>query len=337
MKAIAPEVLEKCIISLLIKSGAPAENAVSIADVFIRASLRGQGHHDIYDLPRRLELYTNGTMNIAATPEVRTEHFGTAAYEGNCAPGELCCSLITNKAIELAQKYGTGFVTVKHSNHFLAAAPYVEMMKDKGMTGFIWSSTDPYMGGPEAHSHVIGNNPMGFTAPGMMFDICMAYSSIGKMRSLEKPIPRHWGRNKSGAYTDSPEEILDSGTFAPMGEHKGFSLALATEAITGGLSGGEIAGDIVPVGGWNKHSQSVLVINPAVFPGADSYEERMQHAYQGIKAKDSTIRIPGENSDTIKQEYTQKGIPLSDALLADLKAWADRLGVEASCFNSTIN
>lgn len=320
---------------LLEASGLSRENAIAVAEIFGRASLRNVGHHDIYFLPQRLDWLANKGVN--PRPSIRLESaFGaTEIWDGDKGLGELCCRHITHRAMELARKNGIGFATVKQSNHFLAASPYCEIGAEKGFLLMVFSNTDPCMSFPGGDKNVIGNNPLGFGLPrasgaNLVFDVCMAYSSLGNMRSYAKngqSIPGHWAKDSFGNWTTDPKAALDGGSIQPMAQHKGFGLALMTESLTGLLSGGNTGNRVASGGGINTHNQSVIAFDLSAFGGAHTVGERADDLSSRLKADDPRIRLPGEHSQTERTRLQAEGITLDVKLVETLREWQAKLGI----------
>jgi LDH2 family malate/lactate/ureidoglycolate dehydrogenase len=144
---------------------------------------------------------------------------------------------------------------------------------------------------------------MGFGAPGaenpLILDLCMAYSSLGNLTDRieqNREIPAYWGRNSQGEYSKSPQELMEGGVCAPMGEHKGFGLAMMHELLAGGLSGGEMGPQVQPLGGWKTHSQSILVINLETTDSLRDWETRMGNLRDDMnQALGNRVRMPGDH------------------------------------------
>ena len=237
--------------------------------------------------------------------------------------------------MDLARKNGIGFATVKRSNHFLAASPYCEIGAENGFLLMVFSNTDPCMSFPGGDKNVIGNNPLGFGLPrasgaNLVFDVCMAYSSLGNMRSYVKngqSIPGHWAKDSVGNWTTDPKAALDGGSIQPMAQHKGFGLALMTESLTGLLSGGATGNRVASGGGINTHNQSVIAFDLAAFGGVPAVGERADDLAARLKADDPRIRLPGEHSQTERTRLQAEGITLDVKLVETLREWQAKLGI----------
>ncbi|SIP87077.1 Malate/lactate/ureidoglycolate dehydrogenase, LDH2 family [Alkalispirochaeta americana] len=324
---IHQDILRPWITRLLQAAGTDLVSAETIADVFIRSSRRGLGHHDIHDLPHRLELLHSGRINPAPSFTVLRDEPALLAFDGDGGPGELCCSHALEGALQRAGHYGIGLATVRRSNHFLAAYPYVQRGAERGALVLVLSNTDPTMTGPGGTEAIIGNNPLGFGAPGtppLLFDSCLAYSSIGHLQTLRREggsIPPHWALGPDETPTTDPGEALEGWRLRPIGEHKGFGLALMQEVLTAVLAGGETTTAIQRPGGINSHSQTVIAIAPdgscpeSFSRGVKTLEEQM--AARGERLPGAAGANPGPREEIHVREETW----------AALEGWSETLGV----------
>ncbi|WP_156888457.1 Ldh family oxidoreductase [Spirochaeta cellobiosiphila] len=279
------------------------EAALLSSDIFIRASLRGAGHHDMTYLPDRIRHIEAGDINASGVMTLLDETPVFSRYDGQGALGEYCCSYLLDHSIAKARKMGLALGTVRNSNHFLAGHPYGQIAAEAGCMAIVWSNTDPCMGDPGSEATVIGNNPLGFGAPGvlhpMVLDLCMAYSSLGKLGEhmlAGTEIPSHWGRNSQGELTTDPGDVLNGGVCSPLGGHKGFGLALMNELMTSGLSGGAMGPQVKPKRGWKVHSQTILVISLNEVGAMSQWKGRMEQLRSDIdKRLSEPVRFPGDN------------------------------------------
>lgn len=322
--------------SLLQSADVPKQHALIAADIFLRASLRNTGHHDITYLPQRLRLLKEEKINPSGKMECLLDSPVFSRYDGHGALGEYCCGELLQHTIDKALKNGLAMGTVRHSNHFLAGHPYGQIAAEKNCMAVIWSNTDPCMGDPESKAKVIGNNPLGFGVPGtghpMVLDLCMAYASLGKLGERIKEnreIPSYWGKDGKGNPSSDPDSILNGGVCSPMGMHKGFGMALMHEMLTSGLSGGEMGPQVVPLGGWQTHSQTILVISLEMIGSAGSWNSRMEELRSDISGKlqGEDIRFPGDHLyETLKQNGNNLHIP--ESCFKELKAISEERGIQ---------
>jgi len=322
--------------SLLQSDGVPETHAQIAADIFLRASLRNTGHHDITYLPQRLQLLKSKKINPEGEMECLLDTPVFSRFDGQGALGEYCCGKLLHHTMDKALQNGLAMGTVRHSNHFLAGHPYGQIAAEKNCMALVWSNTDPCMGDPDSRAKVIGNNPLGFGAPGtdhpLVLDLCMAYASLGKLGERikeDREIPDYWGKDEKGDPSSNPDRVLNGGVCSPMGMHKGFGMALMHEMLTSGLSGGEMGPQVVPQGGWQTHSQTILVISLEKIGSAESWNNRMEELRSDISGKlqGENIRFPGDHLYEILNQ-NGKNLHIPESCFKELQAISIERGIQ---------
>jgi len=314
----------------------PAE---TFCDVLTRATLRGVGHHDVHDLPLRLQALSSREVN--ADPQIRAiGGLGAlAAYDGDNGPGELCASFAMARACALAEEFGIGLCTIRASNHFLSAAPYVEWAAERGFLAVVLSRNKPSMALPGSTRKTIGNMPFGFASPTgqgqpLLLDACLAYASYGSLAAraaADQPVPATWGSDASGTPSTDPRTIIEHGFPSPIGGHKGLGLAMLCELLTSGLAAGCVLGERNPryPNGRGIHGQTAIAIRTQALHLERSYLDRVDALTAGLGAIGSPVRLPGSVSLTAKRRALDAGaLVLKTGVLDELDAWAVRLGVQ---------
>ena len=319
---------------LLFASGVPEPQAENAAEVFTLASLRGLGHHDLSYLPQRLGWLRDKLVNPQPDLRLVSQTGGTEVWEGDGGLGEVVCHHVTHRALSLARSQGVGYAVVRNSNHFLAASPYASIGAREGALVVVWSNTDAGMAFPGSHTRQIGNNPLGFGVgvgtSGLSADLCLAYSSLGNLNTLEATgadAPVHWGRNDRGEPTTSAQELL-AGAVGPIGGPKGLSLALLGELLTGVLADGPTLDQIATGGGLNTHNQMVLAFDLEAFGGREAVEARVASLKQRAQAMAENQRLPGERSRRASEDGLLNGVLLSRSACSALKIWSQQLGLD---------
>ncbi len=323
--------LEALIRRSLIRQGMSEDNARIMTDIYISTTKRGVGHHDIHNLPQRLQKLKNGELN--PNPEFRllSSFGGMERYDGDNGPGELINHFSMERAMTLASVHGIGMCAMNNSNHYLCSAPYVEQAARKGYIGLIIAKAMPTMGMPGNRGNLIGQSPMGFAFPSgsmdpVMLDICLAYVSYEKLKMMAdhgEAVPSHWGVGPDGLPTTDAKALL-AGTKYPIGEHKGFGLALLCELLTGVLSGGCILDEPEEADGIREMSHTAFAIKADALMPMEEFNKRSSELIERLKGRDADVRIPGERTYEKTREYDLTGvIELEEELLSVLNMYAE--------------
>src|SRR5512142_2412614 len=98
--------------------GVPPRDAETAAEVLVLGDLRGVESHGVARLQRYYKGLKDGVMVPQPNLQVAKETPCTALLDGGAALGQIAGRRGMEIAISKARQYGTGFVTVRNSNHF---------------------------------------------------------------------------------------------------------------------------------------------------------------------------------------------------------------------------
>ena len=319
---------------LLMAAGMSEDNAGVMADVYLRATARGVGHHDLYDLPERIKGLVENRINPNPNIQPLSQFNAMESYRGDHGPGELCATFITRRAMLLADTYGIGLCTICDSNHYLASAPYIEMAAEAGYLAILWTKGSPTLGAPGRTERVISSCPMGYATAtdeeyNLVHDFCAAYASYGTLLQKSKrgeSVPSYWGVDKNGQPTSDPAQI-NTGTVAPIGGHKGFGLAILAELLTGVLSQGQVIDEPHPITGMTGvASQTVIVIKTGALMPEEQFRARTGDMIRRMEARAPGLHLPGQGSARSRRAIENENrIHLEDRLVESLNEWARKL------------
>ncbi|HEY5560266.1 MAG TPA: Ldh family oxidoreductase [Clostridiaceae bacterium] len=328
--------IEEFISNLFCKSGLNKEDVKTATEVFMRATIRGVGHHDIHDLPGRLASLEAGKINAKPSIKLLHQYAGLENYEGDNCLGEIGAMFVMNRAEQLADEHGIGLCTIRNTNHILACSPYPEKASEDGYIGYIITRAAPSMGAPDRKEKVIGASPMSYAAPTnkgypIMFDACLAYASFGVLSSKIKAgesVPPYWGLDAEGNQSTDPAAIA-KGTRLPIGGHKGFGLTILGEIITGILSEGQIIDEPQPVtGAIGKPTHTAICIKADGLMSLETFKDRTSEMIDRMESRAVGLQIPGQHSAKNKEKIKAAGtIELTEDLIEELNKWALKLGV----------
>jgi LDH2 family malate/lactate/ureidoglycolate dehydrogenase len=309
-----------------------------MADVYMYATKRGFGHHDINNLPGRVDAIKAGKINVKPRFEKLAAFGCMEQWDGDNGLGEIINTFIMRRAVELAGVHGIGFCTVRNSNHYLCSAPYAAYAAEKGCIGFMMAKGVPTMGMPGVKGNVVGQSPIGFAFPTdlafpVLMDICLAYASGEQLMQKAQEgilVPLWWGVDRDGKPTADAAELL-KGTKYPIGEHKGFGLALLCELLTGVMSGGLILDEKEKEEGIAAKSTShtAMAIKTDALMDREEYDARTAKLMSRLVARAGNIHIPGEGSYKNSRKLEAAGtVGLKDELYQKLCAYAEEFQIE---------
>ncbi|TKA55273.1 hypothetical protein B0A49_12785 [Cryomyces minteri] len=329
--------------AVLTGNGVPQENATIVADCVVAADLRGVDTHGINRIPSYMARIRQGVLNATGSPELHQITPVVAQVDGHNTFGFLSAHLGMSSAVSMAQTYGIGMVSVKHSNHFGMSAWIVQQALDAGMMCLVFTNSSaalPVWGGREklmGVSPIACGAPAGRTKP-FILDMAPSVAARGKIYKAKlrgERIPVGWALDAEGRPTDDPAAALE-GVMLPMGGPKGSALSIMMDVFSGVLSGSAFAGHVT-----NPYDPSrpadvghfFVAIKPDLFMDLEEFKERMDYLYQRVVGSErmagvNRVFFPGEIEQLTQEERTRSGIPYVQAEIEELNKEAELVGAE---------
>ena len=322
--------------------GLDAATAADVAEVLVEGDLLGHDTHGLALLAGYLGELEKGTMTRDGRHAVVSERTVAATWDGRRLPGPALVRRAIEWASPRAREHGCATVAIRRSHHIACLAAYLEAPVRDGFMVEIYSS-DPAVasvapfGGTRA---VFTPNPMavGFPTSGdpVMIDISASVTTNGmtsRMRAAGQKGEHAWWLDAQGRASNDPAVLFTDppGTILPLGGldagHKGYGLALAIEALTGGLSG---HGRADPSEGWGA-TVCVRVTDPQAFGGLVAFDRQTDWIAQACREQPPAdaarpVRLPGERGLARKRAQQRDGVALHPSILPALRPWADKLG-----------
>ncbi len=327
--------------SLLQAAGVPAQHAHLIADSLVAANLRGVDSHGVQLLTLYIEALQHGNVDVHASGTLAHESGACAVYDGQNGLGHVVSQHATGIAIRLANTHGIGFVSVRESNHFGAAAFWAQRMSRDGMIGLVMCNATPLVAPWQGREHRLGTNPICMALPGddiWLLDMAtttVAMNRIWKAAANGDPtIPPGWAMDADGAPTTDTQAAV-SGFPMPLGGYKGTGLAVMVEILCAVLSGGAMATELGGLRVRDRNmrvGQAFIAIDVARFMPLDVFTDRMRRLREMIKNTSPApgydeVLLAGEPEWRAEAGRLERGIPITMPIWNALTAIASRLNV----------
>ena len=322
-------------------------DAEVVADILIRADMRGVDTHGVKLLPFNIRRLKLGGANAKAQIEVLRKSQSTALLDGHAGVGQLVAYRATTLGIEMARDSDVAVVIVRNSNHFGAAGAYALLCAEAGFIGCVCTNGPMLMQvtGSRGAAMSSGTRAYGVPSDGppVVFDASMAVVSGGKIRFAAErgePIPLGWLVDAEGLPTADPSDYVRGvGARVPIGDHKGYGLALIGELLSGALSGAALASDVgtapppehVP---WNIGHVFVVMKVEAFMPLVE-FKQRTKSVTDRVRSSPKAtgverIFVPGEAAFEREQTRMKDGIPIDPTTWAALGELEKEIGLPGS-------
>jgi len=104
---------------VLKKYGFKPYKAKLCAGIFTDNSLDGVYTHGVNRFARFIKYVKNQQIRVDAKPELKRSAGAIEQWDGNLGPGPLNALFCTDRAMELASKFGIGSVALSNTNHWM--------------------------------------------------------------------------------------------------------------------------------------------------------------------------------------------------------------------------
>lgn len=353
------EALREFTTRVFLHFGCPKEDAEEAADVLACADLRGIDSHGVARLHTYVDLLSSGAINPTPQIEVIRSTMSTATVDGDNGLGLVVGPRANRLAMDLAEKAGSGWVSVCNTNHFGIAGYYVLKALERDLIGWAMTNSTKLVVPLWGAERMLGTNPIaiGFPAkdePPVVIDMATSATAYGKIeiaRRNSESIPLGWAVDSRGCVTTKPEDMVDGGALLPLGSdrerggHKGYCLAMMVDMLCGVLSGANWGPFAPPfalrqeipersVGKGIGHFFGAMRIDG--FIDDDTFKSQVD---QYIRVFRATRPSPGTNGPLIpgdperhaEQVRRAKGVPLVPAVIEELRDISAQTGIPFDC------
>ena len=346
VKTISVAKAETFIAQVLSAAGVPAGDAQQVGKLMVRSDLAGADGHGIFRLPAYMKRIKAGGANLYPKIELEKDRGASGLLNGDNALGHLVMAKSVELAIERARQFGVAWIGSHHGNHSGAASVYVRMIAEAGLVGIYMAVGNAnHMAPWGGIDLLLSTNPIAIAVPAknrpiVLLDMATTVAAYGKVKLAAQrgeQMPEGWMMDKQGKPLTDPQRSSE-GSLLPIGDYKGYGLALMVSLLAGSLNGAAAGKETID---FNAHhdlitntGQVVIAVDPSAFGDVDLFLERVTKVVEDIANSTKLpgverIHIPGEGAAASSAKRTQEGIPISPELLASLNACATEWGVPA--------
>ena len=324
--------------------GVPQGDAATWAELMVETSLLGFDSHGVRMLDRYVRFAEGGGIDTTSRPEVIRDEDATAVIDAHATFGHLSAHLATQLAIDKAKRHGISCVTVRNGNHVGACSLYVRRAAESGCIGICSTVSRSGMAPWGGKKALLGLDPIAVCAPiegkpNFLLDMATSVTAMGKvtmMADAGKTIPPTWATDSEGNPTTDPQAAI-KGTLLPIGDHKGYGLAMALEILASGLGGANFSPGILS---WIQQTEKpmeagfvIICIDIARFQDPQGFRERLAGWVDMLTSsprKQGVDRIyyPGEIEAEKMEERLRDGIPLETETVDKFLSLAEKYGIE---------
>lgn len=335
-----------------LQMGCSETDAQTATTVLLSADVRGIDSHGVARLSGYVRLWEAGRINTKPHIKIIHETPSTAVVDGDAGLGLIVAPFAMNIAIQKAQQFGTGWVSVQNSNHFGIAGYHAMMALQQDMIGIAMTNASALVAPTFSVEKMIGTNPIAVAIPAgqqppFVADFATTTASNGKLEILQRKneaAPLGWVQNETGMPTQDAAILKKGGAMLPLGSdrehgsHKGYALGSIVDIFSAVLSGAAYGPWVPPFPAYVPMPEDMPGKGLGHFLGAmridafrpvnefkqhmDHWIERFRNA-KTVNGQDKVL-IPGDPEREMEKIRMETGIPLLAPVVNDLKMIAEK-------------
>ena len=338
------------------KFDCPEKDANTIAEILVKAELRGISSHGMIRVPDYVVLWEQG--RIKSSPDVRIVHEtpSTAVVDGDSAFGMVAAKKSMEIAIEKAKTAGTGWISTRNSNHYGIAGYYAMMALEHDMAGIAMTNANPLVAPTFSKSRLLGTNPVAAAIPAgnhapFVADFATTPIARGKLTIkgiTGEKVPHGYVQDKDGNPSHDPDILKEKGAILPLGgsyefgSHKGFCMGAIVDIFSAVFSGANFGPFVPPsvpylpvleesTGEGLGHFFGAVRID--AFQPPETFKSKMDEWIDTFKNANpvdgrESIIIPGEPEFENEQRLSAEGITILPQVISKLKETAKKYNME---------
>ena len=324
--------------------GSSAREAELVAEQLVKANLAGHDSHGVGMLPRYVEVFLEGALNINQHVSVVRDSGSMLTLDGNRGFGQVMGHEAMERGIARAAEFGVAVVGLANSHHIGRIGHWAEQCIAAGYVSMHYVNviSEPVVapfGGRDAR---FVTNPfcVGIPLSGrepVVLDFATSRIAMGKVRVAmnkgEQVKPETLLDNR-GDPTTEPRTLFDKphGAILPFGEHKGYCLAVVCEILGGALTGGGTL-HYKPTSRAIINNMLSIIIDPSRLGTTASLLDESTAFLDWVKQSPvaqgiDRIKTPGEPEQEFRRERGANGIPIDATTWRDIIAAGEQLGMQ---------
>jgi hydroxycarboxylate dehydrogenase B len=332
--------------AILQSAGSEPAEAGIVADHLVEAHLKGHPSHGVGMIPRYFDGVALDDLKPNASVSVIREDGPVLIVDGNRAYGQIAARAATELAIDKVRREGFAVLGLRNSCHIGRVGTYGEMCAEAGFVSMHFVNVvgrtnivAPF-GGTDAR---LSTNPVVFAVPAtdenpaFVLDMATSRIAMGKARVAmmkEDELGPGYVLGPDGKPSQDPGVMWGNprGALLPLGEHKGYGLAMVCEFFAGMLTGGGTLQPENQTSNTATNNMLAVVLDPLRFVDAGYMRHEIDAMTAYAKASppadpDAPVLVAGDPERIKRAAMLVDGIDIEDNTWEALMAAGEAVGL----------
>lgn len=335
--------------------GCSEEHAHTAATVLVAADLRGIDSHGVARLSGYVRLWEVKRINARPSIQIVHETPSTAVIDGDAGLGLVVAPFAMQVAIDKAKQAGTGWVSVRNSNHFGIAGHHAMMALEYEMIGMAMTNASALVAPTFSIERMLGTNPIAVAIPAgrqpaFVADFATTTAANGKLEILQRKnedTPAGWVQDKEGHSSTDANILKKHGALLPLGSdrehgsHKGYALGSIVDIFSAVLSGASYGPWAPPFPAYVAMPENMPgkglghffgAMRIDAFRPAGEFKEHMDNWIGRFRSATPAegyekVLIPGDPEREMEAIRMRQGIPVVESVREELEAVGLKFGI----------
>ena len=349
MREVAHESLRTIVREMVSAAGSTGDEPRLVANNLVHANLTGHDSHGVGMLAAYMESVLNGELIPNRHAEIVEDNAAVVVIDGRAGYGQVIGVEAMDIGIERARRHGVCVLAIRGSYHLCRIGAWGERCAAAGMVSMHHvngyghrSLVTPFRGTEPRYM----TNPYCCTLPAtgkhpsIVADFATSVIAMGKVRVAKnkgEQLPEGIIFDAAGRSSNDPNVMYEepNGAIRPVGDHRGYCLALINELVAGALTGGQTSRPETRHSTYTiLNNMLSIIIDPARLAGVERFESEMDAALTHVRSSRPEdpglpVLLPGEPERQMMQQRMLEGIPIDDASWRGLVAAAVSVGMSA--------
>lgn len=338
--------LRDIVAEILRRGGSENAEAELVSKHLVDANLAGHDSHGVGMIPKYVEDLLAQLVKPNTRPSLVKDDGAVMVFDGGRGYGRPVGEEVMAAGLARCRDTGVVLLALRRCHHLGRIGAYGEQSIAAGLVSLHFVNVTDHLplvapfGGRDAR---FSTNPVCVAVPGtdttqpVVLDMATSRIAFGKVKvahNAGRRVPEGSLIDADGEPTDDPNVMFTDprGALLPVGEHKGYGLALICDLLGGLLTGGGTMQPENPRSGGIVNNMLTVIIDPARLVNQAWLNAELDAVVAFVKSSrpgkpGGSVLVAGDPERNARSERQRNGIPLNDTTWEEILQAAEQVGV----------